>query len=290
MTCAITAAPSNGLGARTFVRGVPAKASGSSSADARQASTASSAPWVVRDCSAAVATRRGRSRQNRRATGASASRRPPGFGKRPVPDAVGVLRWNRRRVSGALRHVGFLVLRFDGSRPHVAHAADRVVRACAQFRQQAGGDRSGASQTATAVDKHVEAQPQPVPQGFPRDLPSVLEAPCRRRPPIPDRQVPPLHRAGSNFASPPCLAGRRHSHVVRQSHSRLLPTPKEMLSPKVAPAEDKRGRAHLRVRIQVPSATTTPSCARAVLVSVSSWANAASVRNGVQSVIRSAKR
>ena len=34
------------------------------------------------------------------------------------------------------------------------------------------------SQTAPAVDEHVEAQPQSVPECFPRDRPPVLEAPC----------------------------------------------------------------------------------------------------------------
>ena len=49
MIRAISGAPSNDLAVRTSARGLPAMASASSSANARQASTASSAPWVVRD-------------------------------------------------------------------------------------------------------------------------------------------------------------------------------------------------------------------------------------------------
>ena len=67
----IASEPSNRLGARASARDDPAMTSASSSANTWQASTASSAPWVVRDCSAAVAVRRGRSCQKRRATGAS---------------------------------------------------------------------------------------------------------------------------------------------------------------------------------------------------------------------------
>ena len=258
-----------------------------------------------------------------------------------VPDAVRGLYWNRRRVSGALRHVGFLI-GFDGSWPNVEHAAHRVVRARAQLNEQAGGDGSGASETATAVDEHVEAQPQPVPEGVPRNLPSVLEAPCRRRLPIPDRQVPPLHVAFADlpceishlqqvqlvFLDQGCYRGRPPTldrvevgvEVPRPGPGhpvgiRLAGTQRDA-DPAVAVPRGHRCDAEwavlarLRCRhwndcahaevepptrieshmVQVPSATTTPSCARAVLVSVSSWANAASVRNGVQSEIRSAKR
>ncbi len=59
--------------------------------------------------------------------------------ERPVSDAVRVVRWNRRRLSRALRHVGFLP-GFDGPGPNVAHATNRPVRARAQLHEQAGGN------------------------------------------------------------------------------------------------------------------------------------------------------
>ena len=112
--------------------------------------------------------------------------------ERPVTDAVRVLRWNRRRPRRTVRHVVFLVPGFEGSGPDLSHAANRFVRALAQLHQQPGGDGPGAPQTAAAVDEHVEAQAQPVPEGFPHVVPFFLEGPCRRRLPILDWQVPPL--------------------------------------------------------------------------------------------------
>ena len=69
----------------------------------------------------------------------------------------------------------------DGPFVGVAHAADRIVRLHAQLHQQAGCDGPGASQTTPAVAQHVEAEPQPVPDGLAGgDLPGVLEVLFRR--------------------------------------------------------------------------------------------------------------
>ena len=54
------------------------------------------------------------------------------------------------------------------------------------------GDGSGATETSPAVDQHVEAQSQPIPDGLAGDRPCVLES-RPRRPPVGDRRVPPFH-------------------------------------------------------------------------------------------------
>ena len=69
------------------------------------------------------------------------------------------------------------------------------------------------------------------------------------------------------------------AHVVRQRHSDWPPG---------LQTEDPRRIAVARIQVALELATS--SCVRAVRVSASSRANASRVRNGVQSVIRSARR
>ena len=67
------------------------------------------------------------------------------------------------------QHMGFLGRCFNGTGPAgIAHPADRRVRAHAQIDQQSGGDRPGTTQTAPALNHHVEARSESVTAGLAR--------------------------------------------------------------------------------------------------------------------------
>ena len=107
------------------------------------------------------------------------------------------VRGNRWCSCRTLPHVGQLGVVLDGPFVGVAHTADRIVRLHAQLHQQAGCDGPGTSQTTPAVEQHVEAEPQPVPDGLAGGLPGVLEVLFRCLS-VGNRGMPPLHVPVSN--------------------------------------------------------------------------------------------